>query len=168
MTLTLKIANQFFHKTLWLMIIHCHTKSGYKRLSSSGDTAPTKFWHKDSDQINSLHPTLLQLHGGGGEWRHTHTHKKKKKGGEEEGSTVTGSISQGKIINSSAQHMTGAQLWQAWTYVMCRSIKSVELAVIRYSASKLVNTNTLQRFWITYNVTLQIFRLTERFHSGLL
>ena len=44
---TLKIANQFFCKTLRLMIIHHHTKFGYKRLSGSGDIIWTKSRHMD-------------------------------------------------------------------------------------------------------------------------
>ena len=34
-TLTLKIANTFFHKTLWLMMLHHHTKSGNKMFCGS-------------------------------------------------------------------------------------------------------------------------------------
>ena len=37
-TLTLKTAIQFLHKTLWLMIMYFQTKFGSKRMSSSEDT----------------------------------------------------------------------------------------------------------------------------------
>ena len=33
-TLTLNIANQFYHMTLWPMMLFHHTKFGYKRFSS--------------------------------------------------------------------------------------------------------------------------------------
>ena len=41
MTLTLKIAKQCFHMTLWLMMIYHNTKFGSKRLTRSEDIVCT-------------------------------------------------------------------------------------------------------------------------------
>ena len=48
-TLTLKIANQSFHMTLWSMMLHHQTKFGYKRFSSWEDTTQKNIhWHFES------------------------------------------------------------------------------------------------------------------------
>ena len=45
-TLTLKTVNQFFCMTLWLMMLHHHTKFGNKMFCSSEDIIWTKIhWH---------------------------------------------------------------------------------------------------------------------------
>ena len=48
MTLTLKTANQLFHLTIQLMIIHQRNKFDYKRLSGSEDIFQTSSGYTDA------------------------------------------------------------------------------------------------------------------------
>ena len=54
-TLTLKIANQFFHKTLRLMTINNNTNIGYKRSSGSGDMIRTESRHTNRHPDTQTH-----------------------------------------------------------------------------------------------------------------
>ena len=62
-TLTLKIANQIFCMTPWLMTIHNHTKFGYERLSCSRDTDQKMFIGSKTNNENlPKWPALLCCH----------------------------------------------------------------------------------------------------------
>ena len=57
-TLTFMIANQHFHIVLWHMMVHHHTKSGYRRLSTSENILQTK---TDRNVQPSLEKVTLTL-----------------------------------------------------------------------------------------------------------
>ena len=53
-----------FHMTLWPMMVHIHTKSGYKRLCRSEDILGANYWQSNSNIPPSL--PMEKLGGGGG------------------------------------------------------------------------------------------------------
>ena len=80
-TVTLSTAKQSFHNTHWLMVMHHHTKFGYKRSSSSEDTVQKKAWtSSDSTLPVSPPPKLCWGRGRGGGIQVFHSKLKRKKG----------------------------------------------------------------------------------------
>ena len=77
-TLTLKLANQSFCATLHLMMMmYRHTKSGYKRLSGSGDITQTQSGHTDrwtKGYSDSNIPPSPQLKEVTANRSHAHSH----------------------------------------------------------------------------------------------